>query len=638
MRHSEPSAIAEKEEVQQETHCFVAGQLQLMLENGCIRWIRLGNTEIVRMIYLAVRDHNWGTLDATIEHLNFWQTNEQFDVSFTMQFGQPTVFEAACSITGQAANAVKFSFEGRMLADFLSNRIGFCVLHPVEECKGQPCKITHTNVDVEQGSFPAYISPHQPFKDIKDIQWAPKGINAALSFSGDIFEMEDQRNWTDASFKTYCTPLEKPFPVLRKKGSIIEQAVELKVDKSMFQKDNMLNHDQTIKIEISGETPKPFPPVGAWYNPLNGPVSHDIIALLNKTGIRHLRFDINFNDKNWKTSFDQFLSDWRKWKIDVELTFHVKPEDYPDFLLILDDLSELKMQLKFIQFFSIGSKSTRIEEVVDFVQRCRKAFPETKIGAGTDYDFTEINRYRFNAELFDYIVYSICPQVHAFDNFSLIENLAAQTETVESAGAIYPGKLIHASVVSLLRRLNPDATEESASYSNDHFDRRQHTIFGAQWGIGSIKYLAESGTSFITQFALTGREGLFPGNSSDLNTKHSPYSYLLEIVNKYDIKEIVPVRSSNPILVDVVLLKNDEFHMLILINFSKKHEMITMNKLIKITGKLVLDRYTFLEYEKAGCLPILCAEKNVQNVFHHQLSVRANSIEILTVHVLQNTK
>lgn len=25
-------------------------------------------------------------------------------------------------------------------------------------------------------------------------------------FEGDVFEMEDQRNWTDASYKTYCTP------------------------------------------------------------------------------------------------------------------------------------------------------------------------------------------------------------------------------------------------------------------------------------------------------------------------------------------------------------------------------------------------------------------------------------------------
>ncbi len=29
---------------------------------------------------------------------------------------------------------------------------------------------------------------------------------------GEVFEMEDQRNWTDASFKTYCRPLALPIP------------------------------------------------------------------------------------------------------------------------------------------------------------------------------------------------------------------------------------------------------------------------------------------------------------------------------------------------------------------------------------------------------------------------------------------
>jgi len=44
-----------------------AGQLELVYENGSIRWIRLGNSEIVRMIYSAVRDRNWGTIEPIIE-------------------------------------------------------------------------------------------------------------------------------------------------------------------------------------------------------------------------------------------------------------------------------------------------------------------------------------------------------------------------------------------------------------------------------------------------------------------------------------------------------------------------------------------------------------------------------------------
>ena len=48
-----------------------------------------------------------------------------------------------------------------------------------------------------------------------------------MRFAGDVFEMEDQRNWTDASYKTYCTPLALPFPVEIPEGARISQSVTL---------------------------------------------------------------------------------------------------------------------------------------------------------------------------------------------------------------------------------------------------------------------------------------------------------------------------------------------------------------------------------------------------------------------------
>jgi len=39
--------------------------------------------------------------------------------------------------------------------------------------------------------------------------------------------MEDQRNWTDASFKTYSTPLRLPYPAPVAAGTVIEQTVRL---------------------------------------------------------------------------------------------------------------------------------------------------------------------------------------------------------------------------------------------------------------------------------------------------------------------------------------------------------------------------------------------------------------------------
>ena len=48
-----------------------------------------------------------------------------------------------------------------------------------------------------------------------------------MIFNGETFEMEDQRNWTDASFKTYCTPLSLPYPIKIIKGTTIKQSIKI---------------------------------------------------------------------------------------------------------------------------------------------------------------------------------------------------------------------------------------------------------------------------------------------------------------------------------------------------------------------------------------------------------------------------
>src|SRR5207247_7392946 len=117
---------------------------------------------------------------------------------------------------------------GEARSDFQRNRIGFCVLHPSRECPGRPCVVEKADGTVERGIFPRFISPHQPFKEIRSIahEVAP-GVWAEVRFEGDVFEMEDQRNWTDASYKTYCTPLGLPYPVQVRCGDRVMQSVTL---------------------------------------------------------------------------------------------------------------------------------------------------------------------------------------------------------------------------------------------------------------------------------------------------------------------------------------------------------------------------------------------------------------------------
>jgi hypothetical protein len=89
--------------------------------------------------------------------------------------------------------------DGEARSTFRRNRIGFCILHPAD-CAGVACRVTQVNGAVEETTFPQAISAHQPFFNIQSIaQRVTPTLWAEVQFSGDIFEMEDQRNWTDAS-------------------------------------------------------------------------------------------------------------------------------------------------------------------------------------------------------------------------------------------------------------------------------------------------------------------------------------------------------------------------------------------------------------------------------------------------------
>ncbi len=72
----------------------------------------------------------------------------------------------------------------------------------------------------------------QPFLNIRALthdvvlQGVP-GLKAAVRMEGDTFEMEDHRNWTDASFKTYVRPLARPWPYVLEAGQTVRQQVSL---------------------------------------------------------------------------------------------------------------------------------------------------------------------------------------------------------------------------------------------------------------------------------------------------------------------------------------------------------------------------------------------------------------------------
>ena len=576
-----------------------AGSLSVMYLDGNLRYIKIDDDEVIRMIYAAVRDNNWGTAEPVIENERIIDNTDSFRITYDCYYDYADIkYHGSFCFEGTKRSEIFCSFEGEALTDFLANRIGFCVLHPVKECAGKTCEIIHPDSTIERQKFPVLIGPHQPFMNIREMIWQTgnKG-KARLVFDGEIFETEDQRNWTDASYKTYCRPLSLPFPFKVKKGHKIAQKILLKFT-------NNYQHPEKSSEEFSLSLPDPsvkydLPEIGISQNSGYQPLSDRDISLLEKIPFSHYRTEVDFSHGNWPVRLENAIreSDKCGWHLELVLFFNdnpgVKVRQFSGFSKLND------YNIRYISILNSDAKTTKkklIDEVIDLLHR---SFPSSHIGAGTDFFFTELNREPPPADQVDYLFYSINPQVHAFDHRSLTETLDAQKHTVEMARAVARGKDIHISPVTLRIRKNPDATGPVKITTHGELppdaDVRQMSLFGAVWTLGCIKALAEARANLVTFYETTGIKGIMMGDASnpcpDIFRSDKgivfPVYHVFHEVLSFRPDMIIPLKSSHTLHFDGMILVKNNNHLMIVWNYCNKELEINITDPI---GKVILKR------------------------------------------------
>ena len=300
-----------------------AGPLTMLFEplTAFLRHLRLGDHEVVRAIYAAVRDQDWATIAPHVTNLKTEINKDSFRLTFDVNCRQGGIdYFWNGAVTGQENGRVRFAFDGVSRSDFLRNRIGLCLLHPIVECSGKPCVVEHTDGNAEQGAFPLPISPHQPFFDVRAIHYevATTGIRARLETEGDTFEMEDQRNWSDASFKTYCTPQARPKPAPVKSGDRVQQAVTLTLS-GQVRPILPVNLGRPPQLSISTTPVVALPPIGLCAASHGRPLSAREIERLKLLRLSHVRVDLKLSAPDYPARLERVAAESR----DLNAGLHV---------------------------------------------------------------------------------------------------------------------------------------------------------------------------------------------------------------------------------------------------------------------------------------------------------------------------
>lgn len=489
------------------------GELRAELEDGGLRYLTCQGTEIVRGIYAAVRDRDWGTVTPRIEDLQITEADGGKTVRFRSVHAEGDIDFIWNGTIRMEPGRLRFDFEGEARSSFLKNRIGFCVLHPMSFA-GLPVEMV-TMTGRVQGKFPERISPHQPFKEIKEMSYAPvSGMRVRMVFEGDVFEMEDQRNWTDASYKTYCTPLELPFPVRVEAGQQIRQSIEIRIAAEPGAAASG-NRTDVVRVEVGSEFKRKLPGIGFMLpDGEPGERERDWLKQLRPS---HVRLVLDLSADGWRTKMESAVRWAALYGCGIELELLTETDER------LRELARL-----------IGSESWPIRRVLPFrpgkfvsdkelIRSVKQAFGEAglsiPVGGGTRTYYAEHNRASLPLEDMDFTAYSINPQVHAFDDRSLMETVFCQPVTAADAAA-KTGLPLHIGPITLKPRINPKATSGDGSIGiADQADERQSALFGAAWTLGSVAAMSLEGTEALqslTYYELFGPIGLVNGQANPL--------------------------------------------------------------------------------------------------------------------------
>ncbi len=108
-----------------------AGSLSMTFEpdSAFLRCIRMEEKDLVRGIYVAVRNRNWDTVLSKVSNLKVECTQDAFDISFEVEcIEREIAFFWTGTVIGDPEGRVTFTMDGIAHSTFLRNRIGFCVL------------------------------------------------------------------------------------------------------------------------------------------------------------------------------------------------------------------------------------------------------------------------------------------------------------------------------------------------------------------------------------------------------------------------------------------------------------------------------------------------------------------------------
>lgn len=595
-----------------------AGPLTVELDNGALRYLRVNGVEAVRALAFLVRDENWGTYVPRVTNLKVDQRADGFSVSYHAVCGRGAM-EIAFDIVieGRADGSLDFDGIAVPKTDFLTARTGFVVLHPLKGVVGHKVEVEHVDGKVEKSIFPKLVNPIQPFLHIRSLSHEVlPGVKATVRMEGDTWEMEDHRNWTDASFKTYVRPLALPWPYTLKAGQAVKQSIRFSLSGNV-PKVAKSGAGGGVEVKLGAATREVMPPVGLGVPAEEiGPAAARL-GLLKGIAPRLLVCHFDPREKHGSKELYGYrlLCEQTRAECVLEIVVASLDQYAKELAGVAKLVKESGLKLSAVVVCPVGDLKSVLPAgarppappLDRLYAAARAAFPGVKLGGGMFSFFTELNRKHPPAELLDFVTNTTCPIVHAADDRSVMETHEALPWQVSTARS-FIGKTSHRVGPSAIGcRDNPHGSAVTPNPNNERvclakMDPRQRGLFGAAWTLAYLATLAREGVETVTIGAPTGPLGLIYRRTDDAQPYYDqldgpavyPAYHVLSGLTRAAGAKLVAATSSDAAKIECLAVRSKGGTNLWLANLTAESQKVSLSGASGPAFAAVLDESSFV--------------------------------------------
>ncbi len=514
-----------------EARLLRAGPLSVELEGGAIRYVRYGGVEAIRAIDYLVRDRNWATPAARLSDLTVEEDAGRFLVRYVGTLDEAGLsYRYRATIEGSERTGLRFHVEGEALDAFETNRCGFVVLHPIKGVAGAPVLVTHTDGREEATAFPETISPGQPILDIRALRHEPvPGLAVTCRMEASLpldpagkFEMEDQRNWTDASYKTYVGSLLDPWPYRLEAGEALTQTVRVTFEGDAGAAAATAGSGE-VTLGLGGPNGRTIPPIGIGMMPEDAATAREALAIARTLGPRHLVGWLEPDAGDAQETLDSYRTVARSCAALLQLEIVLPNVAAPSAELaqaaalcreagLVPD-AVIACPRPYLKSHQPSGPWPDVPPLEEIYAAARAAFPRSRIGGGMLSYFTELNRKRPPAGAIDFVSHTTCPIVHAADDRSVMETLEALPSVALSVRAFCPGTAYRVGPSAIGMRRNaygsaPMANPGARRLAMAQADPRQRGLLAAAWTAGYAAAMVAAEVEALALNHLTGASGV----------------------------------------------------------------------------------------------------------------------------------